>query len=68
MAALETVLATAGGALSATVGVVAGAVLPVGAQDRHWLRNKQLASYQELMCCPTGKPRPWPHAWPSTQC
>ena len=49
MAVLETVLATAGGALSATVGVVAGAVLTRRAQDQHWLRDKQLAAYQELL-------------------
>ena len=49
MAVLETVLATAGGALSATVGVVAGAVLTRRAQDRHWLRDKQLEAYQELL-------------------
>jgi hypothetical protein len=49
MAVLETVLTTAGGALSVTVGVVMGAVLTRRAQDRHWLRDKQLVSYQELM-------------------
>jgi len=49
MAVLEAVLATAGGALSATVGVVMGAALTRRAQDRHWLRDKQLMAYQELM-------------------
>jgi hypothetical protein len=49
MAVLETVLTTAGGALSVTVGVVIGAVLTRRAQDRHWLRDKQLAAYQDLM-------------------
>jgi hypothetical protein len=49
MAVLETVLTTAGGALSVTVGVVMGAVLTRRAQDRHWLRDKQLLAYQELM-------------------
>jgi len=49
MAVLDTVLTTAGGALSVAVGVVMGAVLSRRAQDRHWLREKQLVSYQELM-------------------
>jgi hypothetical protein len=49
MAVLETVLTTAGGALSVTVGVVMGAVLTRRTQDRHWLRDQQLVSYQELM-------------------
>ena len=49
MAALETVLTTAGGALSAGVGVVLGAVLTRRAQDRHWLRDRQLAAYQDLL-------------------
>jgi hypothetical protein len=50
MAILETVLATAGGALSVTVGVALGAVLTRRAQDRHWLRDKQLVAYEELLC------------------
>jgi hypothetical protein len=49
MAVLETVLSTAGGALSVTVGVALGAVLTRRAQDRHWLRDKQLAAYEELL-------------------
>src|SRR6266545_3742867 len=49
MAVLETVLTTAGGAVSATVGVVVGVILSRRAQDRHWLRDQQLAAYQELM-------------------
>lgn len=49
MAVWETLLTTVGGALSATVGVVAGAVLTRRAQDRHWQRDKQLAAYQELL-------------------
>jgi hypothetical protein len=49
MAVWETVLTTAGGALSVTVGVGLGAVLTRRAQDRHWLRDKQLVAYQELM-------------------
>lgn len=47
MAVLETVLTTAGGALSATLGVVVGTALSRRAQDRHWLRDRQLAAYQE---------------------
>ncbi|HEY7323339.1 MAG TPA: hypothetical protein VH520_00830 [Streptosporangiaceae bacterium] len=49
MAVLETVLTIAGGALSVTVGVVVGAVLTRRAQGQHWLRDRQLAAYQELM-------------------
>ncbi len=49
MAVLETVLTTAGGALSVTVGVALGAILTRKAQDRHWLRDKQLAAYQDLL-------------------
>ena len=49
MAVLETVLTTAGGALSVTVGVAMGALLTRRAQDRHWLRDKQLVAYQELL-------------------
>ncbi len=49
MAAIETVLTTAGGALSVVVGVALGAVLTRRAQDRHWLRDKQLVAYQEML-------------------
>jgi hypothetical protein len=49
MAVLETVLVTVGGAASATVGVVVGAMLTRRAQDRHWLRDKQLGAYEELL-------------------
>ncbi|MET8090224.1 hypothetical protein [Micromonospora sp. NPDC005220] len=49
MAVLESILTSAGGGLSAVVGVVAGAVLTHRAQNRHWLRDRQLAAYQELL-------------------
>lgn len=49
MATWETISAIAGGALSVTVGAVVGAVLGRRAQDRHWLRDRQLGAYQELM-------------------
>jgi hypothetical protein len=49
MAVLETVLTTAGGALSVTVGVAMGALLTRRAQDRHWLRDRQLGAYEELL-------------------
>jgi hypothetical protein len=39
MAVWETLVATTGGAVSVTVGVVVGAVLTRRAQDRHWLRR-----------------------------
>jgi hypothetical protein len=49
MAFVETILSTAGGALSVTVGVGLGALLTRRAQDRHWLRDQQLAAYIELL-------------------
>lgn len=49
MAVLETVLTTAGGALSVTVGVVVGAVLTRRSQDRHWLRDRQLVAYADVL-------------------
>jgi hypothetical protein len=49
MAMWEALVTTGGGALSATIGVVAGATLTRRAQDRHWLRDKQLAAYEELL-------------------
>lgn len=49
MAVLETVLVTVGGALSATAGVVVGAMLSGRAQDRHWIRDRQLGAYEELL-------------------
>jgi hypothetical protein len=49
MALLDTVLTTAGGALSATIGVIVGGMLTWRARDRHWLRDKQLDAYQALL-------------------
>src|SRR5215510_12742311 len=49
MAVLETVVSTAGGALSVTVGVILGGVRTRRAQDRHWLRDQQLVAYQDLL-------------------
>jgi hypothetical protein len=49
MALLDTLLTTAAGALFATVGVVIGGVVTRRAQDRQWLRDKELAAYQELL-------------------
>jgi hypothetical protein len=49
MAVTEILLTTAGGALSATIGVMVGGMVTRRAQDRHWLRDKQLAAYQELL-------------------
>jgi hypothetical protein len=45
----QTVFTIAGGAVSVTIGVVIGAVLARRAQDQHWLRDKQLTAYQELL-------------------
>ena len=49
MVLLDTLVTTAAGALLATVGVVVGGIVSSKAQNRHWLRDKQLASYDELM-------------------
>ncbi|MEU3783407.1 hypothetical protein [Streptomyces sp900129855] len=45
---LDTLVTTATGALSATVGVLVGGIVTRRAQDRQWLRDRQLAAYQEL--------------------
>ncbi|MFI6405172.1 hypothetical protein [Streptomyces sp. NPDC050548] len=49
MALLDTLLTTGVGALSATVGVLVGGIVTHRAQDRRWLRDKQLLAYQELI-------------------
>jgi hypothetical protein len=46
---LDTLLTTAAGAISATIGVLVGGFVTHRAQDRQWLRDKQLAAYQELL-------------------
>jgi hypothetical protein len=45
---LDTLVTTVTGALSATMGVVVGGIVARRAQDRQWLRDRQLAGYQEL--------------------
>ena len=45
---LDTLVTTAAGALFATVGVLVGGIVTRRAQDRQWLRERQLAAYQEL--------------------
>ena len=45
---LDTLVTTVTGALSATIGVVVGGIVARRAQDRQWLRDRQLAAYQEL--------------------
>lgn len=45
---LDTLVTTAAGALSATIGVVVGGIVTRRVQDRQWLRDQQLAAYQEL--------------------
>jgi hypothetical protein len=42
------IITTLGGALSATLGVLVGGVVTRRAQERHWLRDKQLRAYEEL--------------------
>ncbi|MGC4812785.1 hypothetical protein ACLQ29_19865 [Micromonospora sp. DT228] len=49
MALLDIAVTTLGGGLSATVGVFVGGVLTRRAQDRHWLRDRQLMAYQDLL-------------------
>jgi hypothetical protein len=49
MALLETLITTAAGALFATVGVIVGGIVTRRAQDRQWLRDRQLAAYEELL-------------------
>ncbi|MEU8157301.1 hypothetical protein AB0B94_26890 [Micromonospora sp. NPDC048986] len=49
MALLDIAVTTLGGALSATVGVLVGGMLTRRAQDRHWLRDRQLVAYQDLL-------------------
>jgi hypothetical protein len=50
MVLLDTLVTTAAGALFATVGVMVGSIVSSKAQDRQWLRDKQLAAYDELLC------------------
>jgi hypothetical protein len=49
MAIAGTLVTTAAGALLATLGVIVGGVVARRAQDRQWLRDKQLAAYEELL-------------------
>jgi hypothetical protein len=42
-------LTTFGGALSATLGVLVGGVVTRRVQERHWLRDRQLRAYEELL-------------------
>jgi hypothetical protein len=49
MAILDPLVTSAAGALFATAGVIVGGVVTRKAQDRHWLRDKQLAAYDELL-------------------
>jgi hypothetical protein len=43
------IVTTFGGALSATLGVLVGGVVTRRVQERHWLRDKQLQAYEELL-------------------
>jgi hypothetical protein len=49
MAILEPLATSAAGALFATAGVIVGGAVTRKAQDRQWLRDKQLAAYDELL-------------------
>lgn len=46
---MDATLTTVAGALAATVGVIAGALLSRTTQHRHWLRDRQLAAYVDLL-------------------
>jgi hypothetical protein len=46
--ALQVVLTTVGGAFSATLGVIVGGLVTRRAQERHWLRDRQLKAYEGL--------------------
>ena len=48
MDAVQIILTTVGGALSATLGVLVGGLVTRRAQERHWLRDRQLKAYEEL--------------------
>jgi hypothetical protein len=48
-AILEPLVTSAAGALFATAGVMVGGAVTRKAQDRQWLRDKQLAAYDELL-------------------
>ncbi len=49
MGLVEAVVLTAGGALAAVLGVLAGGVRAQRGRDREWLRDKQLAAYQQVL-------------------
>ena len=49
MAILDALVTSAAGALFATAGVLVGGIVTRKAQDRQWLRDKQLAAYDELL-------------------
>jgi len=49
IALVDATLTTVAGALAATVGVVAGALLSRHTQHRHWLRDRQLAAYVDVL-------------------
>ncbi|MFB7383304.1 hypothetical protein [Kitasatospora purpeofusca] len=46
---LESLITTAAGAASATVGVLVGGLVTRRGQDRQWSRDRQLLAYQELL-------------------
>jgi hypothetical protein len=46
--ALQVILTTVGGALSATLGVIVGGLVTRRVQERHWLRDRQLKAYDDL--------------------
>ncbi|MDG4827259.1 hypothetical protein O7635_35890 [Asanoa sp. WMMD1127] len=49
MDAAAVISTTFGGAVSATLGVLVGGMVTRRVQERHWLRDKQLRAYEELL-------------------
>jgi hypothetical protein len=45
---VQIILTTVGGALSATLGVLVGGLVTRRAQERHWLRDRQLKAYEDV--------------------
>ncbi|MFD7872731.1 hypothetical protein ACFV5G_01125 [Streptomyces sp. NPDC059766] len=45
---LDSLVTTVAGALLATMGVLVGGIVTRRAQDKQWMRDRQLAAYQEL--------------------
>lgn len=49
MNTVAVLITTFGGAISATLGVLVGGAVTRRVQERHWLRDRQLRAYEELL-------------------